>query len=88
MLTLLLEGGFRFFFYSNEGREPPHVHVEKGGGEAKLWLQPVALVWQGGLTSAEVRRVRELAFQHQASFLERWHEHFGRQPGACEVACR
>ena len=41
MPTLLQAEGFRFFFYSNERQEPPHVHVEKGDGEAKLWLQPV-----------------------------------------------
>ena len=28
MPTLLQTEGFRFFFYSNERREPPHVHVE------------------------------------------------------------
>jgi hypothetical protein len=38
--TLLRIEGFRFFFYSTERQEPPHVHVEKGDGEAKLWLQP------------------------------------------------
>ncbi len=32
--------GFRYFFYSNEGspREPVHVHVRAGSGEAKLRL--------------------------------------------------
>ena len=30
MPTLLQTEGFRFFFYSNERLEPPHVHVEKG----------------------------------------------------------
>jgi len=42
MPTLWVEDGFRFFFYSNEGspREPVHVHVEKGGAEAKFWLLP------------------------------------------------
>jgi hypothetical protein len=38
MPTLLRVEGFRFFFYSNERQEPAHVHVEKGAGEAKLWL--------------------------------------------------
>ena len=76
MPTLLRVEGFRFFFYSNERQEPPHVHVEKGGGEAKLWLQPVELVYSYGLTPAELRRVRELTFEHQAEFLERWNEHF------------
>ena len=76
MPTLLRVEGFRFFFYSNERQEPAHVHVEKGDGEAKLWLQPVALSYSNGLTPAELRSVRELTFEHQASFLERWNEHF------------
>ena len=28
--------GYVFFFYSNEGREPMHVHVRRGGGFAKF----------------------------------------------------
>jgi len=76
--TLLRIEGFRFFFYSNERDEPPHVHVEKGDGEAKLWLQPVALAYSHGLAPAELRRVRELTFEHQAEFLGRWNEHFSR----------
>jgi len=78
MPTLLQAEGFRFFFYSNEGSEPPHVHVAKGGGEAKLWLQPVRLAYSFGLGPTELRRVRELTFQHQAGFVERWNEYFNR----------
>jgi hypothetical protein len=78
MPTLLRVEGFRFYFYSNERQEPPHVHVEKGGGEAKLWLQPVQLAYSYALTPAELRRVLELTFEHQAEFLERWNEHFNR----------
>ena len=55
-----------------------HVHVEKGDGEAKLWLQPVRLAYSYRLTPAELRGVRELSFEHQAAFLERWNEHFRR----------
>jgi len=36
--TLLLVDGFRFYFFSNEGSEPPHVHVSKGDAIGKLWL--------------------------------------------------
>jgi hypothetical protein len=78
MPTLLRVEGLRFFFYSNEGQEPPHVHVEKGAGEAKLWLEPVRLVYSNRLTPSELRRVRELTFQHQTAFLERWNEHLRR----------
>jgi hypothetical protein len=36
MPTLLDVEGFRLFFFSREGTEPPHVNVEKGDGRAKL----------------------------------------------------
>jgi hypothetical protein len=76
MPTLLLVDGFRFFFFSREGTEPPHVHVRKGDAIAKLWLQPVSLVFSDGFNPSELRRIRELTFEHQAEFVQRWHEHF------------
>ncbi len=41
MPTILRVDGFRFFFFSNEGFEPSHVHIESGDGYAKFWLNPV-----------------------------------------------
>ncbi len=70
--------GFRFFFFSDERQEPPHVHVEKGNGTAKLWLQPVRIAYAHNLTPAEIRRIRELTFEHQVAFVERRNEHFAR----------
>jgi hypothetical protein len=32
-----------------------------------------------GFNRTEIRRVRELTFEHQAFFIERWNEHFGHQ---------
>jgi hypothetical protein len=57
---------------------PARVHVRKGDGLAKLWLEPVRLAYAYGLTPAELRRVRELTRDHASSFLERWHEVLGR----------
>jgi hypothetical protein len=35
--TVLRAEGFRFFFFfSNEGTELPHIHVERGDGHAKF----------------------------------------------------
>jgi len=48
MPTLLRVEGFRFFLFSNEGQEPPHVHVSKGDGVAKLWLAPLQLAYARG----------------------------------------
>ena len=30
MPTVLRVHGYRFFFFSNEGREPAHIHVQSG----------------------------------------------------------
>ena len=75
--TVLRVEGFRFFFFSNERQESPHVQVERGDGYTKLWLGPVRFAEADGLTRAELRRVRELAEGHETHFLERWHDHFG-----------
>lgn len=41
MPTLLQIEGYRFYFFSDERHEPPHVHVRKGDSVAKLWLRPI-----------------------------------------------
>lgn len=38
MPTILRLAGYRFHFYSHEPNEPRHVHVDKAGWSAKLWL--------------------------------------------------
>ena len=37
--------GLRFMFYSND-HEPIHVHVVKGGAEARFQVQPEVLLWR------------------------------------------
>lgn len=78
MPTLLLVEGYRFYFFSLEGSEPPHVHVHRGGGKAKLWLSPVELASARGFTPTELRRVHELTDEHAQYFLQRWNEYFHR----------
>jgi hypothetical protein len=43
--------GLEVFFFSNEGEEPPHVHVERGGGVVKVWLSKVAVAQCRGVGS-------------------------------------
>ncbi|MEN9576732.1 MAG: hypothetical protein RL514_4587 [Verrucomicrobiota bacterium] len=75
MPTVLRQDGFDFYFYSEEGNEPPHIHVDKGGGTAKFWLRPLALEYADGLKSAEVKKARRLVEENQTLLLEKWHEH-------------
>jgi hypothetical protein len=75
--TVLREGRFRFFFYSGNGSEPPHMHVD-GGGNAKIWLLPVPhLAYSYGYNRAEKRALIEIARQRRGELLNAWREHFG-----------
>ncbi|MCC5793933.1 MAG: DUF4160 domain-containing protein [Chromatiales bacterium] len=77
MPTVLRSGPYRLFWYSNEGMEPPHVHVDRAGCSAKFWLQPVAVARNSGFPSQqEVWRIQKLVRPHQRQFLEQWHEYF------------
>lgn len=78
MPTVLRVEGYRFFFFfSNEGTEPPHIHVERADGHAKFWLDPVALATAKDLKNSEVRRANLLVIQHRLDFMEKWREYFG-----------
>jgi hypothetical protein len=77
MPTILRVGGFRFFFFSKEGQEPPHVHVESAECYAKFWLEPVVLARSIRFRQREITRLHRLVEQHRELFLERWHEHLG-----------
>ena len=68
-----------FYFYAEEGTEPPHVHADKGDGTAKFWLNPVRLAWTEGLKVNEVRHALRIAEQQQTKLLEAWNEFFARE---------
>ena len=74
--TIARIGPFRFFFYSNEGTEPPHVHVQRESTVAKFWLNPVALAASGGFSAAELRTAEGLVTEQGQHFLEAWNEFF------------
>ncbi len=80
MPTVLRESGYRFYFYSHESNEPPHVHVDRETSSAKFWLEPVALARNFGFSAVELRRVERLVRTQQSQFLEAWNEFF-RNPG-------
>ena len=74
MPTVLRISGFRFHFYSDEGNEPPHVHVDSGDAECKFWLLPVALARSRGLSAVEIRKIERLVFEHQLFLLGKYHD--------------
>ena len=78
MPTILRIKGYRFFFFSLEGNEPPHIHIEHGDKVAKFWLKPVNLASSTGFRSHELTEIRMLVTEHSEKFMEKWNEYFGR----------
>jgi hypothetical protein len=77
MPTVLMKNGFRFFFYSNEGDEPIHIHVEKGDGDGKIWLEPALKIdYLTGFTKTEAKQVAVIVFEYHEEFKKQWHEYF------------
>jgi len=79
MPTVLRWNGYRFYFFSNERDEPPHVHIDKAGRSAKFWLGPVRLAINYSYPEHELSQIRDKVEEHEAAFLRAWHEHLDRQ---------
>jgi Domain of unknown function (DUF4160) len=80
MPTILRNGPHRFYFYSHEPNEPPHIHVDRDSSSAKFWLEPVSLASNIGFSAKELRKVEAIVEERQIDLLEVWHGYFG-SPG-------
>lgn len=76
MPTVLRIGPYRFFFYSGDQSEPPHIHVERDRSEAKFWLDPVRLARSHGFAAREIGEIEKLVAENEQLLLERWNEFF------------
>ncbi len=74
--TILREGPYRFFFFSNESGEPAHIHVQRERSLAKFWLAPVSLARSTGFSSRELKRIEALVVEHENVLMEAWNGHF------------
>jgi len=76
MPTVLISGPYRFFFYSGDRDEPPHIHVERERNKAKFWLDPVRLQYSRGFSQSEINRIQRRVEENRERFLRRWNEFF------------
>ncbi len=61
MPTILRIKNYRFFFFSKEINEPPHIHIESDDNYAKFWLEPVELAKSIGYNARELNEIRKLS---------------------------
>ena len=79
MPTVLRIGPYRFYFFSHETTEPPHIHIDREKFSAKFWLQPLCLAGNVGFSAHELRKISYLVSEHSQYILEKWYEYFGNQ---------
>ena len=73
-------GAFRFYFYSHEPNEPPHIHVDRGDATIKVWLETLEtleVAKSRGFRAHEIGGIVAMVERHRAQLLEAWHEYFG-----------
>ena len=70
------EGGAVFLLYSNEGHEPPHVHVRRGDDTCKFWLRPVSLTYNDAMSSRELNQLSKLVNERRGELERKWFEYF------------
>lgn len=78
MPTVLRLEGYRFYFYSHEPNEPPHMHIDRGEATAKFWLDEPALARSIGFSAKELNKLLYLVREHRQELLRAWHGYFGR----------
>ena len=78
MPEVLRVRGYRFFFFSREGTEQRHIHVQHAERYAKFWLDPIELAESRGFRSSELRELHYLIEEHRQSFIVAWDEHFSQ----------
>jgi hypothetical protein len=76
MPTVCIIGPYRFYFYSHEPNEPPHIHVDRDGFSAKFWLRKISLAKNSGFRQKEINALQQLVIENQKQFLDKWHEYF------------
>ena len=76
MPTVLRTEPYRVYWFSNEGREPPHVHIDRGDLSAKFWLVPLQLARNTGFSGVELRRISVIIQREESYLVRRWNEYF------------
>ncbi len=76
MPTILIVRNYRFFFYSLENKEPPHIHVERDNCAAKFWLQPVQFEKTRNFKEHEINEIEKIIIKNQTLLIDKWYEYF------------
>ena len=72
MPTILRIKGYRIGFYQADLVEPIHVHVRRQDGEAKYWMNPIALAGAKGFKSHELSEIERILEEYRDQVVMAW----------------
>lgn len=76
MPVILREGPYSFSFYSDDRREPPHIHVRRDRNRAKFWLNPLNLAKNQGFAQSELNRIARIIEREETTLKTKWYDYF------------
>ncbi len=57
MPTVMRIGPSRFYFYSHEPNEPPHIHIDRADATIKVWLGSCEVAKSRGFRAHEINGI-------------------------------
>ncbi|MGI8639329.1 MAG: DUF4160 domain-containing protein [Pyrinomonadaceae bacterium] len=73
MPKVFSQNGFDFYIYLKD-HEPPHVHVFKGGGMAKIVIGTTLTLAQNNLKRQEIKSAKKLTRENEVFLMQKWRE--------------
>lgn len=68
--------GYRFHFFSADGSEPAHVHIEKDEKQMKVWLHDVTVALNLGFKVSELSDIIKECRRERANMIKAWNDYF------------
>ena len=75
MPTTLIEGPYRFSFFSLDCAEPRHTHIRRDNDQAKFWLDPIELESSNGFSRKELKEIERIIHAKADLLRREWDEH-------------
>lgn len=77
MPIVLLINGYRFHFYAKDEGEPCHIHISKGSGYCKIWLEPfIKPQYFYKYKAQERKEILKLVEENKEEIKRKWDEYF------------
>ena len=76
--------GYKFFFWSNENAEPPHVHVCKGqqtSSATKFWITADGIELahnKSQIPQNDLKKIARYILENRAEILAAWFDYFNQ----------